>query len=90
MADTPGYLLFWILMGLYGDRALYSMDFWSAQQLLGPLGQVSESCSVGEPHPHALIDPYMSLSAHTAPINQPQLHGLALPNGSSHFWLTIK
>jgi hypothetical protein len=32
---------------------------------------------VGESHPHALTDPYMSLSAHTAPIERPRF--LALP-----------
>ena len=47
----------------------------------------AKSSSVGEFHPHALTDPYMSLSADTAPIDQPQLHGLALPNGSSHCWV---
>jgi hypothetical protein len=52
--------------------------------------ELVESSSVGESHPHALTDPYMTLSAHTAPIDQPEFHGLALFNGSSHFWLTIK
>ena len=43
---------------------------------------MSESGGAGESHPHAPTDPYVSLSAHTAPLTQPiddkQLAGFAL------------
>ena len=52
--------------------------------------KASASSSVGESHPHALTDTDVNLSVHPAPIDQPQLHGLALPNGSSYRWLTTR
>ena len=36
-----------------------------------PLPKQDQVSSAGEFHPHALSEPYVNLSAHTAPINQP-------------------
>src|SRR6516225_8778690 len=38
-----------------------------------PLAEHDEVSGAGEFHPHALPEPYVSLSAHTAPINQPSV-----------------
>jgi hypothetical protein len=51
------------------ERVFYS---WFPAQVGPP-----QSSSVGESHPYALTDPDVSLSAHPAPIDQPQVHGLA-------------
>ena len=40
---------------------------------------IFESSSAGESHPHALTDPDVNLSAHPAPLIQPQA---ALPDAS--------
>jgi len=43
------------------------------------LPEEDEVSSAGELHPRALPEPYVSLSAHTAPINQP----VASPRGAA-------
>ena len=47
--------------------------------------------SAGDFHPHALAEPDVTVSRHTAPIVQPQAEacGFALLKGSSHCWLAI-
>ena len=45
------------------------------------------SSGAREFHPHALTDPYVRLSPHTALIIQPTINGLPRPTDSSHCWL---
>ena len=46
-----------------------------------------QSSGAREFHPHALTDPYVRLSPHTALIIQPTINGLPRPTDSSHCWL---
>jgi hypothetical protein len=45
--------------------------------------QHHEVSSAGELHPHALAEPYVNVSAHTAPIIQPQVAPLAFASGQT-------
>ena len=44
-----------------------------------PFPEEDQVSGAGEFHPHALAEPYVSLSTHTAPINQP----VASPRGAA-------
>jgi hypothetical protein len=44
-----------------------------------PFPEENQVSGAGEFHPHALSEPYVNLSAHTAPINQP----VASPRGAA-------
>jgi hypothetical protein len=44
-----------------------------------PLSKQDQVSGAGEFHPHALSEPYVNLSVHTAPINQP----VASPRGAA-------
>jgi hypothetical protein len=48
--------------------------------MLKPHDEVS---SAGELHPHALAEPYVNVSAHTAPIIQPQVAPPAFASGQT-------
>ena len=47
-----------------------------------PLTERQES-SPGESHPQALAEPYVNVSAHTAPIIQPRVEGQAIASGQT-------
>src|SRR5437667_4367273 len=62
-----------------GKKAYVANALSSAAQPIATAASRSELSSAEELHPHALPEPYVSLSTHTAPINQP----MASPPGAA-------